>query len=38
MRLLLEACGYQLEVVWGDFEEGPLTADSNNMIVVAQKK
>lgn len=38
MRLLLEACGFSIEVVWGDFCEEPLTADSNNMIVVARKQ
>jgi len=38
MEWMLEACGFELEALYGDFERSPFTADSPEIIVVARKK
>ena len=34
---MLEACGFEVEALYGDFERGPFTAESSEMIFVARK-
>ena len=38
MEWMLEACGFEIEALYGDFERSPFTADSPEIIVVARKK
>jgi SAM-dependent methyltransferase len=35
---MLEACGFEIEALYGDFDRGPLRADSAEMIFVARRK
>jgi len=35
---MLEACGFEIEALYGDFDRGPLRADSSEMIFVARRK
>ncbi len=35
---MLEACGFEVEALYGDFERSPFTAESPEMIFVAKKK
>jgi hypothetical protein len=36
MEWMLEACGFAIEALYGDFDRGPLWADSAEMIFVAR--
>ena len=36
MEHLLEACGFAVEAVYGDFDGGPVTADSDDLVWVAR--
>jgi SAM-dependent methyltransferase len=38
MEWMLEACGFEVEALYGDFERSPFTADSPEIIVVARKQ
>jgi len=38
MEWMLEACGFEIEPLYGDFERSPFTADSPEIIVVARRK
>jgi hypothetical protein len=37
MEWMLEACGFEVEALYGDFERGDFTADSPEIIVVARR-
>ena len=37
MEWMLEACGFEVEALYGDFERSPFTAESPEMIFVARK-
>ena len=37
MEWMLEACGFEIEALYGDFERTPFTADSPEIIVVARR-
>ena len=38
MKLLLDACGFSPEEVYGDFQKGPVVQESHNLILIAQKR
>ncbi|MBN1459378.1 MAG: class I SAM-dependent methyltransferase, partial [Armatimonadetes bacterium] len=38
MEWMLEACGFQIEALYGDFERSEFTADSPELIFVARRK
>ncbi|MCD6181609.1 MAG: class I SAM-dependent methyltransferase [Candidatus Cloacimonetes bacterium] len=38
MKLLLDACGFSPEEVYGDFQKGPVVPESHNLILIAQKR
>ena len=35
---MLEACGFEVEALYGDFDRSPFTADSSEMIFVARRR
>jgi hypothetical protein len=37
MEWMLEACGFEIEALYGDFDRGEFAADSSEMIFVARK-
>ena len=37
MEWMLEACGFEVEALYGNFDRSPFTADSPEMIFVARK-
>jgi len=38
MEWMLEACGFEIEALYGDFDHSPFTADSPEMIFVARRE
>ena len=38
MEWMLEACGFEIDALYGDFERSPFTADSPEIIAVARRK
>lgn len=38
MEWMLEACGFEVEALYGDFERSPFTAESGEMVFVARRE